>query len=613
VTALALLVPAPHLADDLALMADRFVALGVRASSAKARRRAVTTFQNSFVHLTGWAGSSADARRVAPVEVRGFAAWLALSCAQPVDAAYVVVCASSWGYQASIVFAEFAARFREIAHGLGFTPKETNRQWATAAKLATVAGVAPGMLDRPRFDRARAALAAALLEIHNGHLPITFTTPLHGLQATLTAMGVLDVAESRNKPDRGRRAHWDRISVHAPTLAATMRRYLAQMAISLRPGSVALIDTSLRQLADYLVEHHPYVTCTAGIGRTHIEGFKAALAARGGYRGRRTTVKTTIGMRLGNIRGYFDRIIEWDYDDAPARNPVFAGDMPIKDQPLPRFLDDADAAKLLTAARALPDLFDRVCVEVLARTGLRRGEFLGLTLDAIVRIGTNDWLRTPVGKLHNDRYVPLHPRVKVLLNQWLADRGEQPRTTLMFVERGRPMPASRVDRAVTRAATAGGLGHVHPHQLRHTLATQAINRGMSLEAIAALLGHKSMSMTMTYARIADRTVADEYFAVTGKVEALYDAATLPAEAEGPNMRRLHAEASRRLLGNGYCTRPAEVGCRYETICEGCSFFATTITFRDQIQAQHDDAHRTDDHGRKTVYSNLLQQLDQTGT
>ena len=44
---------------------------------------------------------------------------------------------------------------------------------------------------------------------------------------------------------------------------------------------------------------------------------------------------------------------------------------------------------------------------------------------------------------------------------------------------------------------------------------------MSLEAIAALLGHKTMTMAMVYARIADRTVADEYFAVTKKVEALY--------------------------------------------------------------------------------------------
>jgi hypothetical protein len=89
-----------------------------------------------------------------------------------------------------------------------------------------------------------------------------------------------------------------------------------------------------------------------------------------------------------------------------------------------------------------------------------------------------------------------------------------------------------------------------------SLATQAINRGMSLEAIAALLGHRSMSMTLTCARIADRTVAEEYFAVSQQVEALYDAEpALPAGAEGPNMRRLHTETTRRLLGNGYCTRP----------------------------------------------------------
>ena len=46
---------------------------------------------------------------------------------------------------------------------------------------------------------------------------------------------------------------------------------------------------------------------------------------------------------------------------------------------------------------------------------------------------------------------------------------------------------------------------------------------MSLEAIAALLGHRSMRMTMVYARIANRTVAEEYFAGAEKVEALYDA------------------------------------------------------------------------------------------
>jgi uncharacterized protein DUF3644/integrase-like protein len=42
----------------------------------------------------------------------------------------------------------------------------------------------------------------------------------------------------------------------------------------------------------------------------------------------------------------------------------------------------------------------------------------------------------------------------------------------------------------SKVAAAAGIGRVTPHQLRHTLATQAINRGMSLEAIAALLGHR---------------------------------------------------------------------------------------------------------------------------
>ncbi|HLQ55555.1 MAG TPA: site-specific integrase, partial [Streptosporangiaceae bacterium] len=50
-----------------------------------------------------------------------------------------------------------------------------------------------------------------------------------------------------------------------------------------------------------------------------------------------------------------------------------------------------------------------------------------------------------------------------------------------------------------RAGRAAGVPGVHPHRLRHTLATQAINRGMRLEAIAALLGHRKMEMTLIYA------------------------------------------------------------------------------------------------------------------
>ena len=80
----------------------------------------------------------------------------------------------------------------------------------------------------------------------------------------------------------------------------------------------------------------------------------------------------------------------------------------------------------------------------------------------------------------------------------------------------------QITRIVSQKANVASIGHVSPHQLRHTLATQAINRGMSLEAIAAMPGHKTLRMTLVYARIADRTVADAYDNVTDQIDALYN-------------------------------------------------------------------------------------------
>ncbi len=127
-------------------------------------------------------------------------------------------------------------------------------------------------------------------------------------------------------------------------------------------------------------------------------------------------------------------------------------------------------------------------MELLARTGMRKGELLALTVDAVVQIGSAFWLRIPVGKLHNDRYIPLHPDLKARLDEWIARRPVGLRSDRMFLRSGgRPILARHVDQALAKVATAAGIGHVTPHQLRHTLATQAINRGMSLDAIAALL------------------------------------------------------------------------------------------------------------------------------
>ena len=327
----------------------------------------------------------------------------------------------------------------------------------------------------------------------------------------------------RPRPARSQEQLWTEIS---QAISQLVWRYLDQL------GTVRALDTvknkegNLRRFFGWLAQVHPEVQHVRQITRAQIEEFKLWLQNTPCTTGKpyhRHTIKDT----LSALRCFFQTTQEWDWPQAPERLLVFTSDSPISDEPLPRFLDDAQAAALLQAARTSDDLFTRVCVETLLRTGLRKGEFIRLELDSVVQLGDTFWLRVPLGKLHNDRYVPLHSAVKRLLDEWVAQRSEELRTNDLFVIHGRRIGAGRVDAALKRAAQAAGLGEdVTAHRLRHTLATQAINRGMTLEAIAALLGHRTLTMTLLYARIADRTVQEQYTSVCADLDALYATAAL---------------------------------------------------------------------------------------
>jgi site-specific recombinase XerD len=412
-------------------------------------------------------------------------------------------------------------------------------------------------------------------------------------------------AGDRDLAGSGPAAEWAQIALAAPQLAATMRRYLGQLGTFLAPRSVAAADSVLRQFARWLLATTT-VTTVATISRDDIEDFKVWLAARPGYGAGRLSA-STCRQRMQTLRMFFERIIEWDWPDAPARNPVVGGDIPPRPDPLPKFLDDKDAATLMAAARAAADPRDRLVMELLARTGMRAGELADLEADAVVRIGAGHWLRIPLGKLRNDRYVPLHPQLVELLATWTATNLDHIRRhkRLAADHRG-PINRYQIGRVVGRIGRSCGL-RVHPHQLRHTLATQAINRGMRLEAIAALLGHRTLEMTLVYAKIANRVVADEYAAVSAKIDALYgQPPALPADYETTGMARLRREAHARMLGNGLCTRPAELDCRLESACETCAYFRTGTQFLPILTRQRDHAR---DHGqadRATLFDELIQ-------
>jgi hypothetical protein len=78
---------------------------------------------------------------------------------------------------------------------------------------------------------------------------------------------------------------------------------------------------------------------------------------------------------------------------------------------------------------------------------------------------------------------------------------------------------------------------------------------------------------------------------------------------GPKMARLRREHY-RLLGNGYCTRPAELDCALESICENCTFFQTSIEFRPTLQAQHDHAASHGLQQRADLFQRLLNDLNE---
>ncbi len=351
----------------------------------------------------------------------------------------------------------------------------------------------------------------------------------------------------------------------------------------------------------------------AGLDRNLMEDFAVWLTERPGLKGPLSV--SSRRQRLGMLHMFFERIIDWDWPGAPGAIPVFIGDLPSRPDSMPKALDDKDAAKLMATARAEP-----------RPPPSPRGGSPGPHRHAggrTVRPGPRRRraprrqasCRIPVGKLRNDRMIPLHPDVAALLETWTVANAEHidRYQRLVADHRGR-LDRHIIGRIVARMGRDAGIGHVHPTRLRHTLATQAINRGMRLEAIAAMLGHRNMEMTLVYARIASRVVADEYQAVSSRIDAQYaQPSSLPADTETPDMTRLAVTKPTRMLGNGLCTRPIELDCRMETVCESCAYFKTGPEFVPVLIRQRDHARNHNQNDRAKLFNGLLEQVIQETT
>jgi hypothetical protein len=251
----------------------------------------------------------------------------------------------------------------------------------------------------------------------------------------------------------------------------------------------------------------------------------------------------------------------------------------------------------MAAIDRLDDPAVRCAIKILRGTGLRLGELLDLQLDCLVDYASHGtWLRVPLGKFNTERTVPLDQPTLDAFDEWARHRGRcrplvEPRTQrpveFLFVVNGRRMGAGRVRRALDLAAGHAGLGHVHPHQLRHTYATSLVNGGMNLEALMAVLGHVTPEMTLRYAHLASDTIRDVYDAAIAKTRTR---SRLVAGATGrfvpDRVEWLHSEWLKTRLAHGFCSRhPAAGACPYANICEQCDNFVPDPDRRDVIAAQ----------------------------
>jgi hypothetical protein len=85
----------------------------------------------------------------------------------------------------------------------------------------------------------------------------------------------------------------------------------------------------------------------------HIEDYKVWLAAQPGQNAK-LLAKNTQRHRLRMFRIFLERLIEWDWPDAPGRTSILHSDIPPRSEPIPKFLTDEQAAAFMAAARAHP-------------------------------------------------------------------------------------------------------------------------------------------------------------------------------------------------------------------------------------------------------------------
>ncbi len=170
---------------------------------------------------------------------------------------------------------------------------------------------------------------------------------------------------------------------------------------------------------------------------------------------------------------------------------------------LPVILSAADIARFL---KAMPNLKHRTVFATIYAAGLRVSEAAKLRVEDID--STRMVIHVHEGKGGKDRYVMLSTQLLAILRKYW--KRERP-SGWLFPGQGKdhPITTRQLQRVFRKAATMSGLDRtVTVHTLRHCFATHLLEHGTDIRIIQDLLGHRHLTTTARYARVALKTIRD---------------------------------------------------------------------------------------------------------
>lgn len=207
--------------------------------------------------------------------------------------------------------------------------------------------------------------------------------------------------------------------------------------------------------------------------------------------------KISMDNHRRNLSSFFRFLEEEEYID---KNPIRR----IKRIKYPKLVKKAFTNEELFLIReSCKNHRDRAIVELLLSSGIRVGELTNIKIDE-VNFDRKELI--VFGKGEKERIVYFNDTSKMYILKYLSERTDD--NPYLFVGKNKPHKRLSHGGVETNLRKIGEkLGfRVYPHRFRRTMATNAIDKGMSLEQVQQLLGHVNMDTTLVYAKVKQSNV-----------------------------------------------------------------------------------------------------------